>query len=63
LTIVGSAHGSTTIVRNSQRARSGALSNSAIAMPNTSSNPVDTTVKYAVRSTADQNSPWPSANV
>ena len=32
-------------------------------MPNTSSSPVETSVKYAVRCTADQNSELPSANV
>jgi hypothetical protein len=63
LTIVGSAQGRTQIVRNSQRIRSGAFSSRAIPMPNRSSNPVETIVKYAVRSTADQNSPCETANV
>ena len=51
------------MVRNSHRARSGALSSSATSIPSTSSSAVETKVKYAVRSTAVQNSDWPSANV
>ena len=56
LTTVGSAHGSTTIARNSQRNRNGALSSSASNMPKTSSSAVDAIVKYSVRSIVDQKS-------
>ena len=63
LTIVGSAHGSTTIVRNSQRARSGALSSSAMPRPRITSSDVETAVKYSVRRIEDQNSGWCSAVV
>ena len=55
LTIVGIAHGMITIARNSQRARSLALSSPATISPKTSSSAVETRVKYSVRPIAAQN--------
>ena len=54
-TIVGTAQGMTTIARNSHRPRRSTLSSAARPRPRTSSNPVETRVKYSVRPTVAQN--------
>jgi predicted ATP-grasp superfamily ATP-dependent carboligase len=54
-TIVGTAHGTTTIARNSQRPRISAWSRAASPRPSSSSRAVETTVKYIVRPMAAQN--------
>src|SRR5665647_165478 len=57
LTMVGMAHGMTTMARNSHRALSFALSSPATMRPKESSSAVDTSVKYSVRPIDDQKEP------